>query len=270
MARVVFCTPEWLHGANCDLAGWFRGRGHEVWFAPTPNEAMVRPQADLAILRANRQLNAEGTLAAQGSLVAYQAQGAVAVNSLSSRMIQLDKRLFAQAMSRHGLPHPRVFLPGEEFQAPVMAKPARGTMGERVTFCPDLASAKAALSAGGPDFLVQQYLSAATVRVIATPSQAILAYEKCGDSPVSSVSMGAEVMRITTIPAPIEVLACKVAAAVQAEITGIDLLLDQEGKAWALEANNTFRVPVELDGALDLIGEALLGRVGAAPGARVQ
>lgn len=261
MARVVFCTPEWLHGANPDLIGWLRERGHEAWFAATPNEAMVRPEADMAILRTTRQLGAQGILDAQASLVAYQAQGAVAVNSLSSRMIQLDKRLFAQAMDRHSLPHPRVFLPGEEFQAPVMVKPARGTMGERVTYCPDMVSARAALSAGGPNCLVQQYLPAATLRVIATPLQAVLAYEKCDDSPVSSVSKGAEVRPLESIPAHIESLACRVAAAVQAEITGIDLLLGQDGRAWALEANSTFRIPMELEGALDLIGEALLGRL---------
>jgi glutathione synthase/RimK-type ligase-like ATP-grasp enzyme len=196
---------------------------------------------------------------AYAAMTACQDSGAAAVNGLAAMQRMRDKRVFAAVMDRHNIPHPEILSTAGTL--PVIIKPATGAKGSRVVFCATSAEAEAAMQAGGPDMIMQTYVSGAIMRVIATPDRALVAYTKDGDGPVLNLARGCAATRVAEVPKPVAALACHAVRACEATIAGVDMIICDNGDVCVLEANNSFRVPTEFPDALPLIGQAMLDAV---------
>src|SRR5262245_12981762 len=182
-----------------------------------------------------------------------------------------DKLQTARRLRRHGLPHPRTaLLRGADavppFAGPYVVKPRFGSWGRAVERCWDEVDLRACLGrfarrrwfrAHGA--LVQEYLPGAStdLRLVVAAGQVVGAIERVAAAGEwrTNIALGGARRAVDPTPAAC-VLARSAAAAVGADLVGVDLLPCRDG---------SYTV-VELNGAVDftdLYGDGIFARVAA-------
>jgi [lysine-biosynthesis-protein LysW]--L-2-aminoadipate ligase len=181
--------------------------------------------------------------------------GITTVNSASATEICGDKWRTSLALREAGLPTPRTvlaFTPQAALTAlddlgyPAVLKPLVGSWGRRVSRIPDRATAATVLeyiealpSPQAHVVYAQELVPTANrdIRVIVVGGEALGATVRSGDDWRTNVAKGAVSERYELTLA-LEELAVAAAAAVGADIAGVDLVEDQAGRALVLEVND--------------------------------
>lgn len=200
----------------------------------------------------NREVGHFRALYAAGAL---ETAGVTVLNSAEATRVSGDKWHTSAALLRHGLPTPRTALamtPDAALGAldrlgyPAVIKPLVGSWGRLVTRVTDRAMATAVLEhlAALPSpqshvIYVQEYVSAADrdIRVIVVGGRALAATYRRGDQWRTNVARGAVSEPCPLGPDHVK-LAEAAAGAVGADIAGVDLIEDQDGRLTVLEVND--------------------------------
>ncbi|WP_066363007.1 RimK family alpha-L-glutamate ligase [Herbidospora mongoliensis] len=215
---------------------------------------------------------------------ALESAGAAVLNTAAATHVSGDKWLTTSALMAKGLPTPRTALamtPEAAFDAldqigyPAVVKPLVGSWGRLVTAIPDRATAVGILEhvAALPSpqqhiIYVQELVEKADrdIRVLVVGGEALGATYRRGDEWRTNVARGALSIRceLTNVHAKLAVAA---AEAVGAEIAGVDLLEDDDGRLTVLEVNDRvefrgFQEAHEIDVA-DVIASYAMARAEA-------
>lgn len=191
----------------------------------------------------------EDGLWALGSLAA---RGVTVLNRSGALLATHDKLLTARVLERAGLAHPRTRMlhpdgPMPEWEGPVVVKPRFGSWGRDVERCDDeisfrrhLRSLESRLWFQAHGALVQELVPPAgeDLRVVVAGGVVVGAIARVAAPGEwrTNVSLGAT--RVATEPPPAALeLALRAAAAVAADLVGVDLLPDGTGRFTVLELN---------------------------------
>ena len=211
------------------------------WSAIYDGRALLKPDAIIC------RTGAETSYFTLAVLRHFERQGVMLINGSQAIESVADKLHTLQILSRNGLPIPKtilgkfpvdVDLVERELGFPVVVKTLKGTRGAGVVLCNDrlqfndladlLDGAKS-----GADFLFQQYISAShgrDVRVLVVDGKAVAAMERRSSdgSFKSNISLGGHATRFD-LPRDMAELAIRVAAALDLDVAGIDILFDTDG-----------------------------------------
>ena len=181
--------------------------------------------------------------------------GVPLLNPLPSIAASSDKLVTHAVWAAHGLPQPATtpLACVERWPAegrPMVLKPALGDGARHVTLVDSLAEARAAEAAWRADeaaggerrgaALLQEWISEPRcVRLFATPDRTSPAYEK-SRHPGALITHGTVYERIYEPPLAMADLARRMVAALGGGLMGVDILVDGDGRHWALEANAPF------------------------------
>jgi [lysine-biosynthesis-protein LysW]--L-2-aminoadipate ligase len=186
---------------------------------------------------------------------ALEAAGATVVNSAAATHLSGDKWLTSAALLRHGLPTPRTALavtpdaaPAAlaEIGYPAVIKPLVGSWGRLVTKVTDEAMAAAVLehiaALPAPQshvVYVQELVPKADrdIRVVVVDGRALGATWRTGHDWRTNVARGAVSERCPLSP-DLAKLAVAAADAVGADIAGVDVICDADGRMTVLEVND--------------------------------
>lgn len=186
---------------------------------------------------------------------AMEVAGATVVNTSAATQLSGDKWLTSAALLRHGLPTPRTALaitpesaPGAlaEIGYPAVIKPLVGSWGRLVTKVTDEALATAVLehiaALPAPQsrvVYVQELVPKADrdIRVVVVGGRALGATYRRGRDWRTNVARGAVSERCRLSP-DLSKLAVAAAGAVGAEIAGVDVVEDADGRLTVLEVND--------------------------------
>ncbi len=196
-----------------------------------------------------------GHFRARYAASALESVGVVVLNSAAATHVSGDKWLTSAALLRAGLPTPATSLaltPDAALKAldelgyPAVVKPLVGSWGRLVTQVTDRAMAAAVLehieALPSPQSHVV-YLQALVpkadndIRVVVVGGEPIGATRRRGDQWRTNVARGA-VSQVCALTDEITDLAARAAAAVGADIAGVDLIEDTEGGLTVLEVND--------------------------------
>lgn len=185
------------------------------------------------------------------ALRAYEQLGVVVIDSVEAVGRCRDKRISASVLSAAGLPHPRTVAAGGEGGVdtvaaavavlgppPLVVKPARGMKGAGVLLAADEGELEAALLAPGA-LLVQEYVPHDhDLRVIVIGCEPLGAIERIPVTDFrSNLHVGSTVRR-AMLTDEVGRLAAMAAAAVGAEVAGVDILPRAAGYV-VLEVNSS-------------------------------
>ena len=211
------------------------------WSATYDGRALLKPDAIIC------RTGAETSYFTLAVLRHFERQGVMLINGSQAIESVADKLHTLQILSRSRLPIPKtilgkfpvdVDLVERELGFPVVVKTLKGTRGAGVVLCNDrlqfndladlLDGAKS-----GADFLFQQYISAShgrDVRVLVVDGKAVAAMERRSSdgSFKSNISLGGHATRFD-LPRDMAELAIRVAAALDLDVAGIDILFDTDG-----------------------------------------
>lgn len=159
-----------------------------------------------------------------------------------------DKLLCHALYNDAGLPQPETLhlldLAGssELPWAKAVVKPVAGERGNGVQLVSSLEEAFAHADAIKSECLIQPYIDAVGVRVVATRDRAVFAVEKVKAESgwMATFAAGAARREVEVIPAAYEELAVAMTQAVDGDILGHDLLATATGEVYALESNTDF------------------------------
>ncbi|MEU5978910.1 RimK family alpha-L-glutamate ligase [Streptomyces sp. NPDC047315] len=264
-----------------------RGIGYEQLDSRALSIAAGAPRVgpDLVL---NREVGHYRALYAASAL---ESAGVTVVNSAAATHVSGDKWHTSAALVRRGLPTPRTVLattPEAAFAAlaeigyPAVIKPLVGSWGRLVTRVNDRDMAAAVLEhlAALPSpqshvVYVQEYLPGADrdIRVLVVAGRAVGATYRHGSEWRTNVARGA-VSRICPLRPGHVQLAVAAAEAVGADVAGVDLLEDRDGRLTVIEVNDRveFRGLQEAHGtSIDVAGafvDALAERLTAGRGDR--
>jgi glutathione synthase/RimK-type ligase-like ATP-grasp enzyme len=175
--------------------------------------------------------------------MSLEACGTRMLNSMVASSVASDKLLSAAAFQRTDLRHPLTWELGQaDWAEPRIVKPILGSRGVGVALCRDLRQAKEHQQELGRRCLAQQRINVRRcLRVVASPLRVIKTYEKYVEpgTLIASVSQGAD-RRAVTASAEIARYATGAVAALGGGLMGIDLLEEDDGALWLLEANGSF------------------------------
>ncbi|MFI6515521.1 RimK family alpha-L-glutamate ligase [Spirillospora sp. NPDC050679] len=218
----------------------------------------------------NREIG-QARAAYAGTLL--EAQGAVVVNSAAAIEVCGDKWRTALALGQADVPSPRTHLaltPDaalaalDELGYPAVVKPLVGSWGRLVTRVADRAMAAAVLEhvAALPSprahiVLAQQLIDGGrNIRVVVVGGEALGAtWHRAGEWR-ANVARGARARRLDLRPDHAK-LAVRAADATGAEIAGVDLVEDADGRTYVLEVNHG----VEFTGFQEATGIDVAGRI---------
>ncbi|MFR9673252.1 RimK family alpha-L-glutamate ligase [Streptomyces sp. TR02-1] len=194
--------------------------------------------------------------------------GALVVNSADATEVAGDKWRTTAALQAAGLPTPRTALgltPKAALAAldslgyPALIKPLVGSWGRLVVRLPDRAAAESVLeyvgALPGPQShlgYVQELIDkpGRDIRAIVVGGDVLGAVYRTGDLWRTNVTLGARTRPCETTP-EITKLSIGAAAAVGADIAGVDLIEDQDGRLMVLEVNHR----VEFSGFQSALGD---------------
>ncbi|GAB1689849.1 RimK family alpha-L-glutamate ligase [Krasilnikovia sp. M28-CT-15] len=186
---------------------------------------------------------------------ALESAGAVVLNSAAATHLSGDKWHTSAALAAMGLPTPRTALAAapeaalaalEELGYPAVVKPLVGSWGRLVTRLPDRDTAEAVLehvaALPGPQshvIYLQELMSTADrdIRVVVIDGQALGATYRRGSQWRTNVARGATSEPCDLAP-EVAKLAVAAADAVGADIAGVDLIEDTDGRLVVLEVND--------------------------------
>ncbi|MGW5271526.1 RimK family alpha-L-glutamate ligase [Streptomyces sp. NPDC004044] len=196
------------------------------------------------------------------------AAGAVVVNSADATEVCGDKWLSTVALEAAGVPTPRTALgltPQATLAAldslgyPALIKPLVGSWGRLVVPLPDRASAESVLEYAaalpGPQShigYVQELIDKPErdIRAIVVGGQVLGAVYRTGESLRTNVALGGQTRPCEVTP-EISKFSIDAAAAVGADIAGVDLIEDRDGRTLVLEVNHR----VEFTGFQSALGD---------------
>ncbi|WP_218005794.1 RimK family alpha-L-glutamate ligase [Actinomadura hibisca] len=202
-----------------------------------------------------------------------EAQGSVVVNAAAATEVCGDKWRTALALRQAGLPIPRTHLALtpeaaltalDELGYPAVVKPLVGSWGRLVTRVSDRAMAAAVLEhvAALPSprahiVLAQELIDGGrNIRIVVVGGEALGAtWHRAGEWR-ANVARGASAQRLAPRPDHAK-LAVRAADATGAEIAGVDLIEDAEGRVHVLEVNHG----VEFTGFQEATGVDVAGRI---------
>lgn len=168
--------------------------------------------------------------------------GALLLNPVAALIASADKLATHACWAAAGLPQPRSWpLAGlEAWPAPgeLVVKPNWGDGARDVTTADTLEAARQA--AGGAEALVQERVREPEVaRLFATPTSCSKAYWKARE-PGALVTHGTTYPREEAAPLEVAQLAQRMVATLGGGLMGVDVLRDEAGALFALEANAPF------------------------------
>jgi [lysine-biosynthesis-protein LysW]--L-2-aminoadipate ligase len=212
----------------------------------------IGPASALWPVALNREIS--GTRARYAAL-ALEAAGTAVLNSAAAIETCGDKWSTSVALHRAGVPTPRTVLALtpeaaaeciDQLGYPVVVKPLSSSWGRRVALLRDADAAEAVLEhcAALPSpqahiIYIQQFIDkpARDIRVVVVGGEPVAAaYRHCAHWR-TNVARGA-VSRPCPLSAELAGLAVAAAAAVGAEIAGVDVVEDREGGLYVLEVNS--------------------------------
>jgi gamma-F420-2:alpha-L-glutamate ligase len=220
------------------------------WSAIYQGRALPKPDAIIA------RTGSETSYFTLAVLRHFERQGVAMVNGPAAIEAVADKLHTLQIVSAAGLPIPKTILGKfpvdvgvveRELGFPVVVKTLRGTRGNGVLLCKDREQFNdlAKLldgSSPGADFLFQQYIQSShgrDVRILVIDRRAVAAMERkaTDGSFKSNISLGG-VGSSFTPPPEMAHLAIRVAAALNLDVAGVDILFDRNGYR-VCEANSS-------------------------------
>ncbi|GGY63542.1 lysine biosynthesis enzyme LysX [Streptomyces omiyaensis] len=196
------------------------------------------------------------------------AAGVDVVNSVSATEVCGDKWLTTQALTAARVPTPRTALaltPQAALDAldslgyPAVLKPLVGSWGRLVVQLPDRVAAEGVLEYAGALAGPQSHLAYVQelvdkpdrdIRVIVIGGQVAGAIYRTGEALRTNVALGGRTLPCEVTP-EIEKLALEAAVAVGADIAGVDLIEDRDGRLLVLEVNHR----VEFSGFQSVLGD---------------
>ena len=217
-----------------------------------------------------------------------ESRGVTLLNPLSAIVTSSDKLANHAVWAAHGLPQPATALLSELASWPAdgrprVLKPALGDGARHIVLVDSLAGARAVEAAWRADeaaggerrgpALVQEWIAEPRcVRLFATPEATSPAYEK-SRRPGALITHGTVYERVYAPPPPMAELARRMVASLGGGLMGVDILIDADGRLWALEANAPFGFDVTDDAQGDFVAAAAVAaatraRSGARPTAR--
>ena len=213
--------------------------------------------------------------------------GAPLLNPLSAIVTSADKLATHAVWAAHGLLQPATVPLAEASPWPaggqsMVLKPALGDGARHIALVGSLAAARAVEAgwradeaAGGErrgTALLQEWIAEPRcVRLFATPDHTSPAYEK-SRHPGALITHGTVYERIYAPPPSMAELAQRMVATLGGGLMGVDVLVDGDGRPWALEANAPFGFDVTDDAQGDFVAAAAVaaaarhGSRGSAPG----
>lgn len=216
-------------------------------------------------LALNREIGQVRAVYAARSLAAA---GVDVVNSAGATEVCGDKWLTTLALEAAGVPTPRTALgltPQAALDAldavgyPAVIKPLVGSWGRLVVELPDRAAAEGVLQYAGALPGPQSHLGYVQeridkpdrdIRVIVVGGQVVGAVYRVGEALRTNVALGGRALPCPVTP-EIEKLSLASAAAVGADIAGVDLVEDRDGRLFVLEVNHR----VEFSGFQAALGD---------------
>ncbi|GLY28385.1 RimK family alpha-L-glutamate ligase [Kineosporia sp. NBRC 101731] len=235
------------------LFGAFERRGVPYEHVDTRRQSFVAGRRDLPWrLVLNREISQVRAAYAAHCLAAA---GAEVVNSAAAIEVCGDKWRSTVSLQAAGVPMPRTALgltpeatldALDDIKYPALIKPLVGSWGRLIVPLPDRATAEAVLEYAaaltGPQShlgYVQELIDKPDrdIRVIVVGGRVLGAVYRTGESLRTNVALGGQT-QACEVTADIARLALDAAAAVGADIAGVDLVEDREGRLLVLEVNH--------------------------------
>ena len=185
---------------------------------------------------------------------ALEAAGVPLTNPVTSLLTSSDKLATAAVWAAAGLRQPRTWDLDETgrwpVEGPLVLKPSLCDGARHICLVHDFDEARAVVRAWRDDearggerrgrALLQEWVrEPACVRLFATPDDVSLAYEKSRRTG-ELVTHGTVYPRTYPPPPEMAELACAMVATLGGGLMGVDVLVDGDGRCWALEANAPF------------------------------
>jgi [lysine-biosynthesis-protein LysW]---L-2-aminoadipate ligase len=183
-----------------------------------------------------------------------EAAGVPLLNPVTALLTSSDKLATAAVWASAGLPQPRTWDLDETsrwpVEGPLVLKPALCDGARHIGLVHDLDQARAVVRGWRDDearggerrgrALLQEWVrEPACVRLFATPDDVSLAYEK-SRHPGALITHGTVYPRTYPPPPEMADLARAMVATLGGGLMGVDVLVDGDGRCWALEANAPF------------------------------
>jgi RimK family alpha-L-glutamate ligase len=240
--------------------------GGAGWSCATPDEAVRRLVAgDVAVGRLDVLPGLDGIDGGLRSLGELEARGVRVLNPASALIAAHDKLVTARLLQGAGLPHPRTWCVTDGSRRPVLVgptvvKPRFGSWGRDVFRCRSLDELEACIDEiGGRNWfrkdgaVVQELVPSAgfDLRVIVAAGVVVGAAERVARPGEwrTNVSLGGTLRAAVHLTAEARALAVAAAAALDADLIGVDLLPLSDGYT-VIEMNGA----VEFDGRYSLPG----------------
>jgi [lysine-biosynthesis-protein LysW]--L-2-aminoadipate ligase len=278
-AATLYVVGSEANSTNVALARGWRERGLDaVLLSALDAERLLRP-GDVAIGRLDVVPTLDGVEPGLLSLLRLERRGVRVLNRSATLLAVHDKLRTARCLDAAGLPHPRTAVvradrPQPELRPPLVLKPRFGSWGRDVVLCRDDAGLAEALEAvrDRPWFLRR----GALVQELVPPCGYDLRVLVAGGEVVggsrrraapgdwrTNVSLGGR-LEAAEVPPAARTLAVAAAAAVGADLVGVDLLPDGDGRYVVLELNGA----VDFDERYALGGRDVYAEVARALGLR--
>lgn len=236
---------------NARLAAAFRARGYDARVAP-PAESFVPRPGDVTLARLDVLPSLDGVEAGLRRLEELERAGAVVLNRPAALLRAHDKLATAIALGRAGVPHPRTAHvlaaePAPAFGPPYVVKPRFGSWGRDVFRCETHAELASCLESLGRSqwfrrqgALVQELVAPVgrDLRLVVAAGRVVGAVERIAPPGEwrTNVALGARRRRVEP-PYEACAAACRAAAAVGADLAGVDVLAAADGRQLVLEVN---------------------------------
>lgn len=258
--RIAYCTdlrPEQFIPRRRVLIDELKNAGHDVVYlrsAADLLEGVDVSSFDVGLLGTvepkndpSGEIHEQDFAEACAVALLLERQGLPFLNSPAARPLSDDKLLAQAAFAVAKLPQPRTIGldpegPPEDFPFPAVVKPRSGMVGRGVLL---VASAKEAVAHAAslqePCLLQEPVAAARCVRVTASRSGVFHRLEKHmprGEF-VAAFYLGAEPVEVAADPT-LDGLAQAMVTATGNQVAGVDILIDEKGRMYALEVNADF------------------------------
>lgn len=260
----VYVLGSTSNETNVELVRQWRRCGLDATLVSPPEAPMALRRGDVAVGRLDVLPTLDGVEAGLLALLWLERRGARVLNRTDALLAVHDKLITARRLGMAGLPHPRTTSVragwDASFEPPLVLKPRFGSWGRDVLLCRDDAELERTLAAvrSRPWFrrhgaLVQELVPprGRDLRLIVAGSQVVGASERAAAPGEwrTNVSLGGS-LRPAKPPAEARSLAAAAAAAVGADLVGVDLMPLDGGGYVVLELNGA----VEFDERYSLGG----------------
>jgi [lysine-biosynthesis-protein LysW]--L-2-aminoadipate ligase len=237
-------------------------------FLLAPDDALRRLDAsDSALGRLDVRQTLDGIEAGLSHLDRLEARGVVVLNGSLALRLAHDKRATASALAASSVPHPRtVAFFGEDGSPPIpfpfVLKPRFGSWGRDVLLCTDAPSLRGALAImrSRPWFAATGAVAQELVRPRPPPRRRRRRGDRRGEWR-TNVALGAARVPADPPPAACELALAAAAAALGADLAGVDLLPAGPGRYVVLEVNGAVDFSPEYDPGGDVHAAAMASLV---------